>query len=508
MSNSKLHKANANGFFNEFSETIPKSKRAKEQQVNDSLNNTMEYYKEDNSSRNNNLKDNKYISKTLTNQKVIINSKPKIDCPNSTLKIKSSFGNKNLGGLYDEIKFARTSPFFANNKEKNVEKRFEDEKQNNDYCLRCNSEIECTNKFCPHCLKPFCKKCIKEVFIRNLDNNVDQDNFEQKIIDTNKICPNCLNSITFNDVTKFNSISLNNFEFCKSYKKPLDGDGEANNNRMGLQKINEQKEFINKEFNDQNQEYDLILKKIEIKKKEIEIKKNLNMNLIQMLQKSIETEYNYNLNKLNEMVLKIQKIQDSIQNKINFINQKKNFNNAEMLNLVAKFQKVKNSISKNYEKLDQKIILKSKPKAYKVYETKPLKINFTETYYMKEKEIFSNQHIGNAYIKIERYVNNYTNCLNFSVLIKKDEKNCQNNNPNKNNSSLDNKSQIVIYMVINNKLIKLNKANKDNNKSSLNYDCSLEENFVFISKSQSTDMSRNIKKYDFDIKIIITELFL
>ena len=178
-----------------------------------------------------------------------------------------------------------------------------------------------------------------------------------------------------------------------------------------------------------------------------------------------------------------------------------------MLNVVEKFQKVMNSFSKNYEKLEQKIILKSKPKAYKVYEANPLKVNFTETYYMKEKEIFSNQRIGNAYIKIERYVNNYTNCLNFSLTVKKDEKINQNKSPNKNNN-LDNKSKYVIYMEINNKLIKLNKSNKDNNKNSLNYDCSLEENFVFNSKSQSTDAGRNIRKDDFDVKVIITELFL
>ena len=503
MSNYRLQKAGTNDFLNEIFETIPKS-RTVEQPDNDSLNNTMEYYKEDNSSRNNKLIDNKYISKTLTNQKKNINSKAKIDNLNSTIK-KKSFCNKNLGGLYDEIKFARTNSYFVNNKEKNVEKRFEDLKQNIDNCIRCNTEIEFTNKFCPHCLKPFCKKCIKEVFIRNLDNNDDQDNFNQKLISGNNVCPNCRNSITMNDIARFNSISLNNFELFKSYKYPLDG--ETNDNCINLQKIMEQKEFIYKEFNEQNQSYDILLKKIEQKKREIELKKNLNMNLIQIIQKSIENEYTYNLNKLNEMCLKIQKIQETIQNKINFINQKKNFNNAEMLNLVEKFQKVKKSFSKNYEKLEQKIVLKSTPKAYKVYEAKPLKINFTETYYMKEKEIFSNKHIGNAYIKIERYVNNYTNCLNFSVLIKKDEKNIQNNNANKNNN-LDNKSNYVIYMVINNKLIKMNKAIKDNNKSSLNYDCSLEENFVFNSKAQSNDMSRNIKKDDFDIKIIFTECFL
>ena len=178
-----------------------------------------------------------------------------------------------------------------------------------------------------------------------------------------------------------------------------------------------------------------------------------------------------------------------------------------MINIVEKFQKVLNTFSKNYENLDQKIILKSKPKAYKVYESNPIRFNFTETYYMKEKNIFSNKNIGNAYIKIDRFVNNYTNYLNFTVSIKKDEINSQKNNPSKNNN-IENKSKYVIYMLINNKLFELNKTIKDNNQSSINYECSLKENFVFNAKNQSTDISRNIKKEDFDVKIIITDLFL
>ena len=506
MSNYKLQKANTNGFLNKIFLTIPKSNRTIEQQDNDSLN-TMDYYKEENSSRNNKLMDNKCISKAKTSQAIDINSAIKIDSPNSSYKEKNSFLNQKLGGLYEEIKFVRTSSFFENNKEKekNVEKRFENMNQSNAYCIKCNSEIEFTNKFCPHCLKPFCKKCIKEVFNRNLNNNDDKSNFDQKLL-KQQLCPNCRNPIKINDIAKFNStLLLNNFDLYKSYEQPLNC--EIKNYYKNSQKILEQKEFVNKEFNEQNHQYDLLLEKIENKKREIEIKKNLNMNLIQIIQKSIEAEYNYNLNKLNEIYLKIQKIQDSIQNKKNLINHQKNFNNAEMIILVEKFQKILNSVSKNYEKLEQKIILKSKPKGYKVYEAKPLGVNITETYYMKEKEIFANQHIGNAYIKIDRYVNNYTNFLNFSVSIRQNENNSQKNNLTKNNN-LDNKSKYVIYMLINNKIIKLNKTNKDNNKNSLNYDCSLEENFVFNSKGHSNDINRNIKKGDFDAKIIITELFL
>ena len=507
MNNNKLQTTNTNAFLNKIIQNIPKPKRTIEQQDNESLN-TMDYYKEENSSRNNKLIENKFITNANTKHTIDINSKIKIDCPNSSYKEKTPFSNKNLGGLYEEIKFARNNSFFENDeKEENVEKRFETMKHNNDYCIKCNSEIEFPNHFCPHCIKPFCKKCINRIFNRNLDNNDDKDIYDHKNINNN-ICPNCRNSININDIGKFKSITFNNYAFdlSKSYEQPFFG--QIKNGSSNSQKVLEQKEFVNKEFNEQNQQYDLLLKKIEKKKREIEIKKNLNMNLIQILQKSIETEYNYNLNTLNEMCLKIQKIQDSIKNRKNLINGQKNFNNAEMLNLVEKYQKVMITFSKNYQKLEQKIVLKSKPKAYKVYEANPLRVNFAETYYMKEKEFYCSQHIGKAYIKIDRFVNNYTNCLNFSVSIKKDENNSQKNNPAKNGTNLDNKSRYVIYMIVNNKLIKLNKNIRDNNKSSLNYEGSLEESFVFNSKVQSTDINRSIKKDYFDVKIIITELFL
>ena len=467
MSNNKFQKTNTNGFLDKIIQNIPKPKRTVEQQDNESLN-TMDYYKEENTSRNNKLIENKFISKVKTKQTNEINSKKKVACPNPSYKERSPISNQNLGGLYEEIKFARNNSFFENNKkEENVEKRFGTMKQNNDYCIKCNSEIEFPNHFCPHCFKPFCKNCIKRIFKRNLDNNNDKDIYGQKLIN-NSFCPNCRNSIYINDIARNGSASLNNYNFdlSKSYEQPFFGE----NNFINSQKILEQKEFINKEFNEQNQEYDLLLKKIDKKKREIEIKKNLNMNLIQIIQKSIETEYNYNLNKLNEMSLKIQKIKDSIKNRENLINSQNYFNNAEMTNLVEKLLKVMNTISKNYQKLEQKIVLKSKPKAYKVYEANPIRINFAETYYMKEKEFFCSKNIGNAYIKIDRFVNNYTNCLNFSVSIKKNENNSQKNNPTKNNTNLDNKSKYAIYMIVNNKLIKLNKNIKDNNKSSLNYE--------------------------------------
>ena len=90
--------------------------------------------------------------------------------------------------------------------------------------------------------------------------------------------------------------------------------------------------------------------------------------------------------------------------------------------------------------------------------------------------------------------------MNFSVLVQQSNKKEQNNNKNK--------SVLVPYIVINNQLIKLNKTNKDNNKSSLNYEYSLEESKAFPSKNCSGNKNNNIKKDEFDVKLIISELFL
>ena len=120
---------------------------------------------------------------------------------------------------------------------------------------------------------------------------------------------------------------------------------------------------------------------------------------------------------------------------------------------------------------------------------------------MKYTEILSNQYIGNAYIKVDRYVNNYVNYLNFSILIRQN---------NKESQSLVNKQNFVVNMIINNKLFKLSKTTKDNNQLCLNYECSLEENVLFSSKNQSnsSNSNTNMKKEEIIIKVIISELFL
>ena len=498
MHNYKNKKLDNNDLFFKKYETITRSKTTIEQQDNESLN-TMDYYKEENSSKQNIFDENIYTSKKKIKQSTDIKSKQKIENPKFLANFNNTYISHNLGGLYDEISFARNTTLFLNKnqKEKNVEKRFETIATDYDYCSRCNSEINYSTKVCSNCSKPFCKKCIKEIVSRNLDNNMDSNNFSKNI--NAKNCPNC-----------GKSAALKNFVAPTSKKKssPLitrePFDNEPDKTSSSSHNQNDEKDLMVKGLKEQSNEYDLLLKKIEEKKKEIEIKKDLNLNIIQILQKSVEYEYNFNLNKLNQMRLKIQKIQDMITDKMNKLNHQRNFNsNEEFQNITEKFKNALSVFSKNYEKLEQKNILKLKPKAYKCYESKPLLLNLSDTYCMKSKEILSNDHIGNAFIRVDRYVNGFVNCLGFSVSIKNDK-----NNALKNNSNMANKPKYVVNLIVDNKIIKLTKVNKDKNSSCLVYECSLEENQVFNTKSQSNGVNNFIKKDDFCIKLIVTELIL
>ena len=475
-------------------EKIPRDKKTPEAQDNESLN-TMDYYKEDGSSKNNIFDENKFITKKIYKQPLDINPRTKNlnhDFPKDN---SITYVDKKLSGLYEEINIGRTNFFLVNKNGKNVQKRLEDMKIDNDFCSRCNEEIEYSTKVCKYCLKPICRNCLRKIFNRNLDNNDDLDNFDQNLINS-KICPNCRNLTEINDYIIQKPIRKSNYS-SRTYTEPPN---------TIIEKKEEKNEFLLRDLDEKINEYDSLLKEIEEKKKEIEIKKNLNMNIIQIFQRAIEYEYNLNVNKLNEMSSKIINFQNCFKDKKN--NYKNYRNISELQNAFEKYKKAMNIFSKNYEKLKQKISLKSKPKSFKNYESNILSINLSDTYYMKRKEILSNSHIGKAFFKVDRFVNGYMNCLGFSVLIQKDDKNSQNSGNNSNSNSI-NKSKFVVHLIINDKLIKLNKDNKDNNELCLNYGCSLEESQVFNSKGHTSDINKNKNKDEkFDAKLIITELFL
>ena len=61
-------------------------------------------------------------------------------------------------------------------------------------------------------------------------------------------------------------------------------------------------------------------------------------------------------------------------------------------------------------------------------------------------------------------------------------------------------------MIVNNKMIRLNKTNKDNNDTNLNYECSEEENRILLVKEKNNLNNSKTKK--FNVKIIISEIIL
>ena len=127
-------------------------------------------------------------------------------------------------------------------------------------------------------------------------------------------------------------------------------------------------------------------------------------------------------------------------------------------------------------------------------------INYSDTYYMKNKEVSSIFPFGNIYIKIDRYTNNYINYFNFSTIIKQNDEE-RSDDITSSQSVNNNKSRYLVNMIVNNKLIRLNKKTKDNNYIDSSYESSEEEKKLLFSKG-------NYKIKDFNVKVIISEIML
>lgn len=479
---------------NKFIRSVP-SKRNNEQQDNESLN-TMDYYKEDASIKNQHLleeddqspKIKRDINQTMNESNSLILNKT---CNSG----KSSEPNRNKN-----IKNSKSYLYKTDGK--NVQKRLENSKVCNDYCSRCNKEIGFSTKACPYCLNPLCLNCLKKIFNRNLDNNDDLDNFDQDVINE-KVCPNCRNLLSINNFVMLKNKKKSSPTLTQYLNEPMDSLVDSNNNFNTPRKNNENSVIV-KELEKESTEYDTLMKRILQKKKEIENNKNIGINNLQTMIKVIEYEFKLNMNKLDEMIERLKNIKETIdQRKRKMEQQQRSDSNSilEEQKLIDKFKKSINSFYHNYDKLNEKMISKLHQKEYKLYESKPLSINIAETYCMKYKNVIENSNIGNVYLKIERFVNNYVNYLAFSVLIKQNEKE---------KDSQDNKckSKYIVNIEVNDKLIKLNKSNKDESKSCLNYENLMQENKALVSKSLSNMSNREVKNKELNIRVIISELFL
>ena len=124
---------------------------------------------------------------------------------------------------------------------------------------------------------------------------------------------------------------------------------------------------------------------------------------------------------------------------------------------------------------------------------------------MKSKEVTSNFPFGNIYIKIDKFTNNYINYFNFSTIIKPSDK--IDEAKDEFQKFFDNKGHFFVYLLVNDKVLRLNRTNKDNNNMILSYDGSEEENKILLSKYKSNN-NNMIKKNNLDIKVVISEIII
>jgi len=474
-----------------------KSKKEKDQQDTESLN-TMDYYKDDSSNKNSSL-----IDESKANNKLLFESNKKEEI-NKTQDINnkkelSSQKNNNRNKFESKNNDTKNRKYSITiNNPQNIQKALN---EMHNICSKCHCDLGNNYSNCIICNNIFCKKCFRGKFGKNIYNNKNiNDNNKEQDLTENRICQFCRNNANSNKCKK---------NFMNIMLEPMDSVSEAetkystetNNINININKNEEKIKLLKEELN----EYEDFLNKINDSKIEIEIKKNISLNILQMIKKSIEVEYNKNLNKLNELILKIHKIKEDINNKIN--NNHIIYNNEVELQInLDTYKNTLNGFFKTFDNYNQKIISRPIFRGYKLYESNNILINKSETYSMKGKEILTDLPFGKVYLKIDRYTNNYINYLNFSTLIK--PKNSLISNEIINASffnEINKKSRFIVNMIVNNKIIKLNKIGKDNNDMNLNYESTEEENRIFFSKDKN---NCNNRAKNFSVKIIISEIIL
>ena len=493
---------NPNDLINAMIKMKPKLKNSIEQMETESLN-TMDYYKEDSSNKNSLIVEANLSNKLIYNPN---KNKPKERNNKNTSKInRASFTiNKSYRNIHKSSNLIKTI------QDKDLHKKIKNVPIYSNKiktCNKCNEKLEANSKNCLNCKKIFCKNCFKGSN-RNLDNNSDDnENYEQNF-NVENICHSCKTIFNSNKNNNTMKNTRNKF-YIKNKFEPLDTYCENDMENFGICRSKTIANDFNKEKiknqEEQYKEYENFLNQIEERKKEIEIKRDISLNILAMIKKAIDYEFERNIKKLNEFQMKLNKIKNDIKEKIN-----KNYQNEIELQINIDISKntLKNFI-KNFEKYNQIVISRPLFRGYKSFESNNILINYSESYYMKNKEILSDLPFGNVYIKIDRYTNNYVNYLNFSILIKQNDKTPSDDTINSSfQSFVNNKSRFVVNMIVNNKVIRLIKTNKDNNDTTLSYESSEEENKILFCKDKLNNTGGIIKKNNFNIKVIITEVML
>ena len=493
---------NPNDLINAMIKMKPKLKNSIEQMETESLN-TMDYYKEDSSNKNSLIDEANLSNKLIYNPN---KNKPKERNNKNTSKInRASFTiNKSYRNIHKSSNLIKTI------QDKDLHKKIKNVPIYSNKiktCNKCNEKLEANSKNCLNCKKIFCKNCFKGSN-RNLDNNSDDnENYEQNF-NVENICHSCKTNFNSNKNNNTMKNTRNKF-YIKNKFEPLDTYCENDMENFGICRSKTIANDFNKEkiknLEEQYKEYENFLNQIEERKKEIEIKRDISLNILATIKKAVDYEFERNMKKLNEFQMKLNKIKNDIKEKIN-----KNYQNEIELQINIDISKntLKNFI-KNFEKYNQIVISRPLFRGYKSFESSNILINYSDSYYMKNKEILSDLPFGNVYIKIDRYTNNYVNYLNFSILIKQNDKTPSDDTINSSfQSFVNNKSRFVVNMIVNNKVIRLIKTNKDNNDTTLSYESSEEENKILFCKDKLNNTGGIIKKNNFNIKVIITEVML
>ena len=503
MSNSKNAEYSSTNLISQMLKAKPKMKKNIEQLDNESLN-TMDYYKEDSSNKNSLIEESKLNNKLLFNPQ-------KLESKNSTitegneihLGIKKVYKNKH-----------KSSNTIIEQAGLNTPKVQNDKKRSNDMakiCCKFYSEFDLNNKTCIRCKRDFCKKCFEGNIKNNLYNNSNHENDLNKDI----ICYYCKKKPNYSK-NYMKEKQKNKSPFLQEQLEPSDTFSEPNmkmtflmEKTKSIMDLNDKSIGKKKYLADQYKEYKNILNQLEYRKKEIEIKKDISLNICERIKKIIELEYEKNTNKLNELIIRLKKIKDNINEKMN-----QNFNNETELQIIIDINKKNlSNIYKIYENYSKKVISRPLFRGYKLYESDNILINYSDTYYMKNKEIFSDLPFGKVYIKVDRFTNNYINYLNFSTLIKQNDRaytDKTNNISFQNINNNFNKARFLINMIVNNKLIRLNKTNKDNNDMSLSYDFTEEEDKILFHKNKDSIVKNNFKTNNahFNVKVFVSEIML
>ena len=499
MSSNRTKEQNSNDLILQMLKAKPKLKKSIEQQDSESLN-TMDYYKEEGSNKNSLIDEMKANNILLHNANK--NEKKIIKTENKDITIKSNKSNKDI--ILNPHSHRKKSAANINNYI-NIPKTPKDN-INKNICSNCCLNFGLSFRICSNCKKIFCKNCFYN--LNNKDNNYINDiSKEQEIKNKNeKICYFCKN-YNINNKNSINNYKNNKY-ITKKKLEPLDSLSEDEMKFIIEKKENKKmnkNENKMKSLKEQYNEYEEFLNKINETKKEIEIKKNICMNILQMIKRAIEVEYEKNLNKLKELNVKLNKIKEDLNKMINSNNA---FDNEVEIQInIDTYKNTFNSFSKIFDNYYQKILSRTIFRGFKLYESSNILINQSDIYFMKYKEILTDFPFGTVYLKIDRFTNNYKNYLNFSTLIKQRTKlNSDMSFDQSYKNDIGNKSRFIVNMIINNKLIRLNKNMKNNNDINLCYDSSEEENQILFSKDKHN--MNNYKVKDFNAKVIISEIIL